>query len=554
MADLKTSLIISLKERFIAPAKRIKRALDDISKAARLKGRLRLLARQSRKVAKEFKEMARNAGRLFKGMGILGGAALGVGVGFLRMAKGVAASGDSVAKTARKLGMGTEELQKWRFAAERSGIASNTFDMALQRFTRRAREAADGTGEAQGALKFLGVELKDGEGNLRDRTSLLDDVSEAMKKIEDPALRMRIAFKLFDSEGVNMVNLLGEGKDGMQALRKEAEELGVVTKENAKSSESYIDALTNFEQVIGSLRDSVVSGLLPGMTAWLKTQTELIKNGKQNFVGQLTQQIRSTVSSIAKFINTVNGIVDALGGWKTVLAAVSFIIGAKFLISLALMGKQLFFLGKTIFPFLIGAVKSLTAAMIANPIGLIVAGIAVAALLIIKFWKPITGFFKSLWGNVKAMFKDGILTGIVRLISALNPVTLFAKAFSGVLEFFTGFSLEEAGVALVASLRSGLESAWGGVLSWFRTKLSSFINLIPKPLRARLGINGFAADLAESVRQPNSAIPNQNAKAEVGGILKIQIDSAGRPSVARLEKNGGMDIEASTGVMMQGAG
>ena len=37
---------------------------------------------------------------------------------------------------------------------------------------------------------------------------LLADVADAFARIEDPAERVRLAFKLFDSEGVALVNLL----------------------------------------------------------------------------------------------------------------------------------------------------------------------------------------------------------------------------------------------------------------------------------------------------------------------------------------------------------
>ena len=51
-------------------------------------------------------------------------------------------------------------LQELRFAAKASGIEQQTLDMALQRFTRRAAEAAQGTGEAKDALAQMGMRLR----------------------------------------------------------------------------------------------------------------------------------------------------------------------------------------------------------------------------------------------------------------------------------------------------------------------------------------------------------------------------------------------------------
>lgn len=555
MADLKTSLILTLKDRLTAPAKRIKQSLNGIADAARLKGRLRLLRRQGNQLRQNFKGLTAEGKILAKRMTIMGGGAAFLTAGLFRLANGSARVGDAIAKTARKLGLGVEELQKWRFAADRSGIASNTFDMALQRFTRRAREAADGTGEARGALQFLGIELKDGEGNLRSRTELLDDIGEAMKNIEDPSLRMRVAFKLFDSEGVSMVNMLTQGKEGMQQLRKEAEELGLITEENAARSEAYVDQLTNFMQVIKSLKDSVIGELLPGMTAWLKTQTELIKSGKQNFLGELVNNIRSGTRAVLNFVKIANRFAESMGGWKNILTAIVALMGVKFIASLILTVGTLTKIAVTAIPLVIAGFKALMAVMLANPIIAVVAGIALAATLIIRNWTPIKGFFKNLWGEVKALFKDGFLKGMVGLILKFNPIALFARVFNGLLEYFTGFSLADAGAALMNSWRAGMEAAWGGVVSWFRGQLSGFLNLIPSGLRERLGFGNIAANITSNNSSPSAVnLPQQQVAAEVGGTLKIQIDSEGRPKIARMEKRGGMDIETTTGMMMVGAG
>ena len=57
-------------------------------------------------------------------------------------------------------------------------------------------------------------------------------------------------------------------------------------------------------------------------------------------------------------------------------------------------------------PLVITALKGLSIATLANPIGLAVAGIAVAALLIVKFWKPIKAFMV------------GVITGIAEAFGA----------------------------------------------------------------------------------------------------------------------------------------
>jgi hypothetical protein len=159
------------------------------------------------------KGLGRQPELLRTGIRTLGGALIGAatvgGLGAL-IDRSISAA-DAIGKTADKIGVGVEALQELRFAAKASGVEQQTLDMALQRFTRRAAEAAQGTGEAKDALAQMGIALRDQSGNLRRSEDLLADVADAFARIEDPAERVRLAFKLFDSEGVALVNLLRGG-------------------------------------------------------------------------------------------------------------------------------------------------------------------------------------------------------------------------------------------------------------------------------------------------------------------------------------------------------
>ena len=84
-----------------------------------------------------------------------------------------------------------------------------------------------------------------------------------MANIEDPALRLRIAFKLFDSEGVQMVNMLGDGSAAMHEAYKEVERLGIITDEQARQSEEYADKLTALKRAFSFLGHTIGVAFLP---------------------------------------------------------------------------------------------------------------------------------------------------------------------------------------------------------------------------------------------------------------------------------------------------
>ena len=171
------------------------------------------------------------AGAVLGALGPAGiAAAAGIGTvtlafaGFLRAAREIAAL-DDVAQT---LGINVEALQELRFAATESGIAVGTADMALQRFIRRSAEAARGTGEALGALNELGVSARDFNGQMKPAEQLIREVADALQRVPSEADRVRIAFKLFDSEGVAMLRMLKDGSDGLDRFAQDARDLGLV--------------------------------------------------------------------------------------------------------------------------------------------------------------------------------------------------------------------------------------------------------------------------------------------------------------------------------------
>src|SRR5919106_455892 len=157
------------------------------------------------------------------------------------------------ARPRTRSGSASRPLRELRFAAKASGVEQQTLDMALQRFTRRAAEAAQGTGEAKDALAQLGITLRDQDGHLRRSEDLLADVADAFAGIEDPAERVRLAFKLFDSEGVELVNLLADGSSALEEMRERARDLGIVLDEHlVRDAERARTELDTLSQVISA--------------------------------------------------------------------------------------------------------------------------------------------------------------------------------------------------------------------------------------------------------------------------------------------------------------
>lgn len=176
---------------------------------------------------------------------------------------------DRLAKTSQKLGIATEQLAGLRHAANLTGVESNTLDMALQRMVRRLSEAAIDTGEAKGALFELGLAAKELNQLSPDRQFAA--IAEAMSTVNNEADRVRLAFKLFDSEGVALVNTLKLGSAGLRQAAEDAERLGLAIKEeDAAKVERLSDAMANFKKAISGGSNSLTIAIAPAAAETLE--------------------------------------------------------------------------------------------------------------------------------------------------------------------------------------------------------------------------------------------------------------------------------------------
>ena len=143
----------------------------------------------------------------------------------------------SLEDTAKKLGVTTTQLQEFRIAASQvAGITANTADMALQRFTRRVGEAANGTGELKGTLDKLGISVRDTLGAIRPIDDIMADLADSIAGTTNQSERLAIAFKAFDSEGAALVGLFQHGGDALKSFMNRASELGAVLDEKTIKS------------------------------------------------------------------------------------------------------------------------------------------------------------------------------------------------------------------------------------------------------------------------------------------------------------------------------
>lgn len=215
----------------------------------------------------------------------LGTAATG---SLFKLTQSLTAANDKIVKTAGRLGMSADSLAELGYAARLSGIRVETLQTALQRMVRRVSEAGHGTGEAKKAIAELGFDAQRLARLSPDEQFLR--IAGAMENVGGQGERVRLAMRLFDSEGVALVQMLGRD---IGALAEQFRFLSGSIDYDA--AEEFQNATTRLLTALKGVGNAIVnttapafSSLMDRMSALAVGFRRLIENNPQIVSGLLT--------------------------------------------------------------------------------------------------------------------------------------------------------------------------------------------------------------------------------------------------------------------------
>lgn len=250
-------------------------------------------------------KMERSAFNLNKVFGALAGVttfgAMAAGI------KGVVDQADKFDKLSISLGISVESLSQYRLATELNNVSMDQFALILQRQTRRVADAAKGTGDARDALRELGVSAADLAKLSPDKQ--FEVLADAMQNVEGQSNKLRLAFKLFDSEGARPALLLmSEGADGLRKYREEAASMGLtISSVSAKQMVAFNDQLTKSKLAIQGGVQIITVSLLPVITGMSNAFLTAA-----NAVGRFIDSFKDQKSTIAGIVAEMKKIRDEI--------------------------------------------------------------------------------------------------------------------------------------------------------------------------------------------------------------------------------------------------
>jgi phage-related minor tail protein len=238
---------------------------------------------------------------------------------------------DEIGDTAEKLGLSAEQMQEWNHSATILGVSTERMEKAFMKVNGILGDIATGNGDKYAdSLALIGLSLDDLEGKNADQAFAL--IRDALSEVEDEAIRVGVANDLLSERvAADIIPVLTQEAATINDLRNEAQELGIVTNEQAAQAGEFTDALDRTKQAVSSLGVDLSSTLLPVL------QTLIIKV-KDNIIPTLKDWIakwNNLDSRTKKIIVTLTGLVAAVGPVLSIIGKVGPLLNIA---SIALKG------------------------------------------------------------------------------------------------------------------------------------------------------------------------------------------------------------------------
>jgi hypothetical protein len=239
---------------------------------------------------------------------------------------------DEIGKKADAIGLTTDALQELRTVAEEAGVSQEALDNSMMQFSRRLGEARQGLGQARYALDDMNLSAEELAQMPLDQA--LQTVADEMVKVEDATARTALAQQLFGRSGVPMLNLLREGAAGMEAMRQNARDLGIVIDEDlirkAEETENKLGLLTRV--INADLSEALINiapllvGVANGIAAIASTINYLfsampIEDRMKQRLEEIQTETQQINSAIAEAGSDGNLQVDELNMGQSILTA-----------------------------------------------------------------------------------------------------------------------------------------------------------------------------------------------------------------------------------------
>lgn len=254
--------------------------------------------------------------------------------GFASQIQAAIDQGDAFGKLAQRIGTTTEAFSGLAYAGQFAGVSADDLTTSFRGLNKALIDAENPASDAAVAFKALGLDFRTLKAE--DPTTAFTQIAQKISGFADGAEKAAVATAIFGKSGQQLIPMLNQGAEGLEAARKEAENLGlIISDETAAAMGDLNDDMSRLKNIGTGVAMQFAQALIPAFEVFVeiaKDATEqgslwnsVLEFGKQAareliaVVIALTGIIAQAGKSMATFAKAVGQAFkgDFSGAWDT---------------------------------------------------------------------------------------------------------------------------------------------------------------------------------------------------------------------------------------------
>lgn len=242
--------------------------------------------------------------------------------------EGTANYADTVDKQSRLMSMSTQTYQVWTHVLQQSGTDMSALRRGWLDLTDaidKAKNHQDAWAEDTGDLKEALKELDVNPANFETVDEMFDSIINKLAGMDSGTRRDNLVNQIFGRDATQLNALLDSGITGIQELKQEAYDLGLVMSDNdIAQGVAYGDAIANMNAAIDALKQNIAIGLFPLLTDAANTIASIAAflNGRtgntvSDEFGEIAKSVNETFAGIETEQSEVNALIKHLESLST---------------------------------------------------------------------------------------------------------------------------------------------------------------------------------------------------------------------------------------------
>ncbi|NCC91385.1 MAG: phage tail tape measure protein, partial [Spirochaetia bacterium] len=273
-------------------------------------------------------------------------------------------------------------LQEYKLVSIEAGTSTDAFSRSVESLTRRLKEAEGDGDDVTEYIQRLGVSLFDSSGEMRRMGDITDDLIKSLAGMENTAQRNIIASQLFGRQWVSIAPILALGADGIDEVRRNAHDLGVVLDGDALNAANKFSIEMNKMQLqLQAVKDRLASEIAPVLS---ETLVPILEDKVVPAIGSMAEGLGDIADKFNNLPDQTKEVILAIGSIAVAIGPVLLGIGAIL---------------KTL-PLIAAGFAAIT-----GPIGLAIGAIVTMIANIPRVLRNVVEGFKLFAENIKMIFK-----------------------------------------------------------------------------------------------------------------------------------------------------